>query len=151
VLGLIESLSGTLAGHYSDRCTAVVVEGGQNANPETAAHHEAVVWLALAAAGMLDEREVPALPDYRRTLGRTRGGLPPALHVHHRHAIWPDDRFTMAPGFANIQRIAARELLAHDRHGEIRAPEAGFVLMPLYQAMGDDGFFLGREEQRGSG
>jgi succinylglutamate desuccinylase len=124
----------------------VVVEGGQNSNPATAGHHEAVVWLALAAAGMLEERAVARLAEDRHALGHTRGGLPPVLHVHHRHAIAPGDRFTMAPGFANIQRIAAHELLGHDRHGEIRAPDAGFVLMPLYQAMGDDGFFLGRED-----
>jgi hypothetical protein len=36
-------------------------------------------------------------------------------------------------------------LLARDRHGDIRAPEAGLMLMPLYQSQGTDGFFLVRE------
>jgi hypothetical protein len=145
VLGLIEALSGTLAGYFGSRLTAVVVEGGQNAREETARNHEAVLWLALVAAGILAESAVPMLPAYRETLKRTRGDLPAALSVHHRHAIAPGDGFRMEPGFANIQRVRADQVLAHDRGGAIRAPGAGFLLMPLYQAMGDDGFFLGRE------
>jgi succinylglutamate desuccinylase len=147
VLGLLEALSGTLAGWVGARCTAAVVEGGQNSDPATARNHEAVIWLALAAAGIVAEGDAPALPSHRATLSRARGDLPPVLQVHHRHAIAPEDRFRMEPGYANIQRVAANELLARDRAGEIRAPGAGFVLLPLYQAMGDDGFFLGREAE----
>jgi succinylglutamate desuccinylase len=147
VLGLLESLSGTLAGWVGARCTAAVVEGGQNSDPATARNQEAVIWLSLVAAGLVVERDVPSLTAWRETLTRTRGDLPPVLQVHHRHAIVPDDRFLMEPGFANIQRVAANELLACDRVGEIRAPGAGFVLLPLYQATGDDGFFLGREAE----
>ncbi len=145
VLGLIESLSSTLAGYFGARLTAVVVEGGQNLNPATGRNHEAVVWLALVAAGILAENGVDSLSDHRATLARARGDLPVALRVHHRHAIAPGDAFRMEPGFANIQRIRAHQLLAHDRSGAIHAPGAGFLLMPLYQAMGDDGFFLGRD------
>ena len=145
VLGLLDVLHGTLAGYYGSRCVAAVVEGGQNSSPATERHHEAVVWLAMVAAGILDADAVPGLWAYRETLARTRGDLPRALHVHHRHAITAADRFRMEPGFANIQRIAAQQLLAHDKRGEIRAPGEGFVLMPLYQAQGDEGFFLGHE------
>ena len=35
-------------------------------------------------------------------------------------------------------------LLAEDRRGLIRAREAGYVLLPLYQAQGSDGFFIAR-------
>ena len=56
----------------------------------------------------------------------------------------------MEPGFANIQRIQAGQLLARDRQGEIRAREDGVLVMPLYQRLGDDGFFLGKEERPGA-
>jgi len=144
VLGLIEAISRTLAGYYGERCIAAVVEGGQNSNVNTGRNHEAVVWLALVAAGILEPSAVPPLWAYREMLAHSRGGLPPVLHVHHRHAIAADDDFRMEPGFANIQEVAPQQLLARDRCGEIRAPSAGFLLLPLYQAMGDDGFFLGR-------
>ncbi len=145
VLGLLDVLHGTLAGYYGSRCIAAVVEGGQNSDPATERNHEAVAWLAMVAAGVLEAHLVPQLGAQRDTLARTRGDLPHALHVHHRHGITAADHFRMEPGFANIQRIASQQLLARDRRGEIRAPGEGYVLMPLYQALGDDGFFLGRE------
>jgi hypothetical protein len=45
-------------------------------------------------------------------------------------------------------RISSRYVeaaLAKDLGGEIKASETGLILLPLYQALGDDGFFLGRE------
>jgi succinylglutamate desuccinylase len=51
----------------------------------------------------------------------------------------------MNPGYVNLQPIAESEVLARDRTGDVRAPEGGRVLMPLYQEQGDDGFFVVRE------
>jgi succinylglutamate desuccinylase len=42
--------------------------------------------------------------------------------------------------------VHAGQLLAHDRRGELRAERDGILFMPLYQPLGDDGFFFGREE-----
>lgn len=150
VLGLLEAIDGTLASYLGAHCIAVAVEGGQNANPASARNHEAVIRLALAAAGIAEAGSAASLADDRAVLAASRGELPPVLRVHHRHAISAEDHFRMEPGYANIQRIAANQLLARDREGEIRAPGAGFVLMPLYQAMGDDGFFLGSEVAEGA-
>jgi hypothetical protein len=41
--------------------------------------------------------------------------------------------------------VRPAQLLAHDVRGEIRADRAGRILLPLYQALGDDGFFLARD------
>src|SRR5262249_56516502 len=78
-------------------------------------------------------------------LERARDRLPPLIEALSRHAITDEHEFRMEPGFANIQRARAGELLARDRRGEIRAPHDGMVLLPLYQAQGDEGFFYGRE------
>ena len=48
----------------------------------------------------------------------------------------------MAPGFKNLAREG--QLLATDKNGEIRAPKDGLVILPLYQGLGNDGFFWGR-------
>jgi hypothetical protein len=65
--------------------------------------------------------------------------------VRDRHAIGAGDQFVMEPGYTNFQVVERGQLLAHDRHGEIRARENGYMLMPLYQSQGTDGFFLVRE------
>jgi succinylglutamate desuccinylase len=73
------------------------------------------------------------------------GKLPPVLEVRHRHEIRDEDRFTMRPGYSNFQPVSVDELLATDVAGEIRAPERGRVLLPLYQGLGNDGFFIVRD------
>ncbi len=66
------------------------------------------------------------------------------MEIVRKHAITAADRFVMKPGFSNFAQIAPGELLATDRNGEIRSPGAFTLLFPLYQALGDDGFFLAR-------
>ena len=141
IVGLQESLGGTLTEYLAARgCVPLAVEGGQHASPASIAHHEAVIRLGLAAAGIA---HLPDLDGARDLLARARGDLPRRIEVAHRHPVGPG--FRMLPGFANIQRAAAGTLLAHDAGGEIRAPFDGVVLMPLYQAQGTDGFFYCRE------
>ena len=62
-----------------------------------------------------------------------------------RHAITPEDEFEMLPGFNNFDPVTRGQRLAADARGEIKAGERGLVLMPLYQKLGEDGFFIGRE------
>jgi succinylglutamate desuccinylase len=146
VAGLLDLVDGTLLDWMRRRgATVLGIEAGQNADPGAVDRHESVLWIALAAAGVLRDDEVPRLAAHRARLDACRGDLPHVLEVEERHVIEPADGFHMRPGFANIQRVQAGELLAHDRRGEIRAPRAGVLLLPLYQAQGDDGFFLGRE------
>lgn len=70
------------------------------------------------------------------------------MEVRHRHAIVAEDHFKMVPGFRNFQAVRRGQVLARDRAGEIKACETGLILLPLYQPLGNDGFFLGREVKR---
>jgi succinylglutamate desuccinylase len=145
LLGLLELVDGTLLEYMrAQGCIALGFEAGQSTDPRSVEHDEAMLWIAVSAAGILSARHVPKLQRRRALLARARLGLPQFVRIESRHAITPADGFRMMPGFANIQRIQAEELLAHDRHGEVRAPRTGILLMPLYQAQGEDGFFLGR-------
>jgi succinylglutamate desuccinylase len=146
ILGLLDSVEGTLLRFLARRGAAVLgVEGGQNQDPRSVDHHEAVLWLALVASGVLAAADAPEVYGAHALLDAARRGLPRATEVSYRHRIAPQDGFEMCPGFANLQRIRRGELLARDRGGEIRAAEDGMLLLPLYQARGEEGFFLGRE------
>jgi len=150
LVGLLELVDATLLefmrqeGHMT-----LGVEAGQNDAESSIDHHESVLWLALAAAGLTTPEAVPEHAQHSRRLADARGALPHVMRIEHRHAITQADRFRMQPGFANIERVSRGQLLAHDRNGEIRAPEPGILFLPLYQAQGDDGFFLGREVESG--
>jgi succinylglutamate desuccinylase len=146
LLGLFGQLGGTLTEYLSSRrCVTVAVEGGQHASERSARHHEAVFTLALVASGLVPESALVGLGELRGRLASAWRDLPRAIRVHHRHAITAADRFVMEPGFANVQRVGAGTLLARDARGEIRAPHEAVLVMPLYQKLGDDGYFLARE------
>lgn len=147
IIGLEEQLDGSMSEYLTHRgCITLAIEGGQHDDPGSIDNLEAALWIGLAHAGMIERSRIEGeLARSEALLHARRGSLPRVLEVIERHAIAPEDGFRMAPGFANLDRARAGQLLAHDRNGEIRAPRDGMVILPLYQGQGEDGFFWGRE------
>ena len=148
VLGLEEQIDGTML-EYMNNLGAITmgVEAGQHEAMTSVDHHEAVIWNAAGSTGNLPREALPELDQSRAILERASGGRR-VVEVRHRHAIVPEDHFKMEPGFRNFQAVRRGEVLARDRTGEIKACETGVILLPLYQPLGNDGFFLGREVKR---
>lgn len=143
--GIEGLLDGASIDYFSSRgIAAMAVEGGGNDAVDTPRNHEAALWLLLQATGMLRQDDA-ALAAHRQQVERTAHGLPAMVEIVHRHPITAADGFRMAPGFVNFQPLQRGELLATDVRGELRAPGQRRVLLPLYQALGDDGYFLGRD------
>ena len=150
VMGLEEALEGSLLGYLTDMGhIGIAIEGGQHEDPDTPAHHEAAVWLILVAAGCISAEHVPELPKLRATLDAATRGRPRVIEIRHRHAIAAEDHFVMEPGFGNFDRVQTGRVLARDRRGVIKAREDAVMMLPLYQAMGEEGFFLAREISNG--
>jgi succinylglutamate desuccinylase len=145
ILGIEETIDGASLEWFAQRgIAALAVEGGRHDAPATESNHEAVLWCMLDRLRMLPPRSVDLTP-HRAQLERASAGVPPIVEIVLRHAITAEDRFRMEPGFVNFAPVRRHQLLATDRHGEIRSPVQGHVLLPLYQALGDDGFFLARK------
>ena len=146
IIGLEEQVDGVLTEYWTRRgCVTFTAEGGQHDDPGSVDSLEAVLWLALHEAGLIDGAALPEVRDGHARLDARRGDLPRVLEVLSRRAITAEDTFQMEPGFRNIERARAGQLLARDRRGEIVAPHDGVVILPLYQGLGSDGFFWGRE------
>ncbi len=147
VLGLEEHLDHTLLDHLDgEGYITLGFEGGQHDDPLSVEYCEAAVWLALAETGVLIEPDgLPAVAEARESLAAATKGLPQVVEVTHRHGTRDDDGFQMLPGFVSFQTISEGDLLGRNDRGELRAPEDGGILMPLYQRQGDDGFFLIRK------
>jgi CBS domain-containing protein len=144
ISGIVEKVEGVLSEHACGRgYTAFSVEGGQHDAPESRDNLEAVMWLMIHRAGLIDAIE--QVERARPVLERMRGDLPRAIEVVSRYAITPAHEFVMKPGFRNIDRVKKGEVLARDLRGEVRAPADGVLVLPLYQKLGNDGFFWGRE------
>lgn len=145
VRGLERYLPGMLSEWACRRGFAsLTAEAGQHDAPTSVERHRAVVWTALAAAGILGAEAAPALAA-RRLLAETSKGVPRRLDVRYRHAIVPGDGFRMKPGRRNFDPVRRGDVLAESRQGEVVAPESGLLFLPLYQELGSDGFFLVRE------
>lgn len=144
ILGIEETIDGASLEWFAQKgVLAFAAEGGQHDRPGTVANHEALLWQVLVRIGILGREQVDLRP-HREQLRTASAGVPPIVEIVRRHAITAADRFVMEPGFTNFSPVAKDQLLARDRSGEIRSPVACRVLLPLYQALGDDGFFLAR-------
>ncbi|MCI5064472.1 succinylglutamate desuccinylase/aspartoacylase family protein [bacterium] len=145
----VERLTGTMACYFSSLGVPVIcAEGGSHYSPASARHLEDIVWLGLRAAGALPELEI--IEEAEGRLRAVTEEVPGLLHIFHHHMISPEDRFQMEPGFKNFDPLKKGTLIAHDQNGEIRAPQDCFLLLPLYQPQGDDGFLLASAEERRS-
>lgn len=146
VLGLEEEVDGALLDylHHLGHVT-LAVEGGNHADPDSIEHLVAVLWLALVAAGCVELRHVPEAGGLRERLSEAVHGVPRIFELRYRHEIREGDEFRMKPGYRNFQDVDVGEPVARDRRGEVQTPIEGRLFLPLYQAKGDEGFFVVRE------
>ena len=149
ILDLSEKIAGTM-NHYMGSIghRAMAIEGGQHNDPYTVTNLTLFLWLFLLKRGYITDEFAPSEwidREWNRLISRT-GHLPRRIRVNYRHEIQEGDMFKMFPGFQSFSPISQGEPLATDRHGIIRAPSSGCILMPLYQGQGNDGFFVGVSE-----
>ncbi len=154
ILGLEERIEGTMLSHISSGGhIAVCVEGGQHDLTSTVLHHEAAIWLTLEAAGLVAREDVPERGEHVRRLERAADGLPRVLEIRYHHLLEDGEDFQMLEGYTNFDPVREHQVLANSYHTqgetvlrrEVSSPISGLVLMPRYQALGNDGFFVGRQ------
>ena len=149
ILGLEELIEGTLVAHLNELgFITAVFESGQHNEQRAVDRAEWGTWLLIRGAGLFGDRALPEADEAHRHLSAGFGSLPRVLEMRYRHPIEPFDGYVTRPGLANFQTVAAGEVLADDRHGQVVSPEDGRLLMPLYQDQGEDGFFVIREFSR---
>ena len=146
VLQLDEHLGGTFTS-YMERLgyTAAVFECGQHEEAESRVRAASAVWLAIRAGGLLTDADAPEARRGYRRLETAYRRLPRIVEMRYRHPAEEEDRYLTRPGFRNFQRVRAGDVIGDDRHGEVVAPKSGRILMPLYQELGEDGFFVVRD------
>lgn len=146
ILRLDEHLEGTLTSHLKRHgYTTAVFECGQHEEAEARARAEDAIWLAIRAAGLLADADAPEARRGYRKLEEAYRHLPRILEMRYRHPVEAEDRYVTRRGFRNFQRVRAGVVIGDDRHGEVPAPKSGRILMPLYQELGEDGFFVVRD------
>ena len=133
--------------HYLSRIgmTGFVFEAGQHTDDTSQENHEGVIWLALKEACGLDLHKISTYPECVNRFAEKNAPDQKTFEIIHRHGLEEDDKFKMEPGYENFQKIEKGELLAIQNGQELRSKWDAHIFMPLYQAQGNDGFFVVEE------
>ena len=143
---LSDSLPGTALSYFGQKgMTSVVFEGGTHNSIEATRNLSAGIWHALAQGGFISE-ELPEVKQSRQLLIDISEELPHHLELTYRHKLDQYQNFKMNPGYYNFKPINKTESLAVQNQKVVESPSSGFILMPLYQKKGSDGFFIVKEK-----
>jgi len=148
VTGLMRGIRGTTLHFFNKEnfslpVAAAAFEAGQHDDPLSVNRNIAAIINCMRSIGAVRHEDVENRHD--EILTEYSKNLPKIADLIQVHSIKAGDDFEMRPGYRNFQPVVKGELLAQDRHGEIRSPADGLILMPLYQPQGSDGFFLVKE------
>lgn len=119
---------------------ALAFEAGAHDDPRSIDRALAMVVNIFRDAGCVEESDVRTLHD--ELLQAESAPLPPHTRLAYTHRISAAEQFRMQPGFHNFSPIKKGDLLGQDHHGAVLSPLDGYLLMPLYQAQGNEGFFI---------
>jgi len=146
IFGIEDTLQGTALRYYQDLGhITFALEGGQHSNELTVYNETAALLVLLREVGCIDKCENKKIDKFGRHLRKHTFHLPKKVELVYQHIIEKEDDFSMRPGFTNFQFVKKGEWLANDQKGKIRAQCDGYLLMPLYQDQGNDGFFIAHE------
>lgn len=149
VLGIEEEIDAMVDYLAGFGAVAIGVEAGQHDDPASVDLHEAALWIGLVAAGCLPaETDVVDLEACREALTEARQGLHDVFEVIYRRGIEAEDAYVTTPGFTNFTAVRAGRIVGHDVNGPVPVPMGGRLFLPLYQAQGDDGYFVVRPVRR---
>lgn len=142
VLGLEQRIEGPLLTWIVGQGeVGVVIEGGQHVDPRTEDVLSDALRAALRYAGVTPSGESGA-EEARARIEAIRGDVPPVLDMVYAHPLEAGDGFVMEPGWTNFRPVRSGQALGLQRGEVVQAPIDGYMLMPLYQGLGTEGFFL---------
>lgn len=143
VLGIEEFIDGPLLSYINEiDHVSLGFEGGQHDEKVAIHHHIAFTSLSLLYAGLISKIEFPDYKKYLLSLeeaGKKDKGI---YEIRHRYHVENPSEFVMEPGYRSFDQIKANQKMAMDKGEEVFSKEGGHVFMPLYQAQGNDGFFI---------
>lgn len=150
VQGFSDLITGDID-HYLSRIgiTGFVFEAGQHEHKTSIENHEGIIWLALKEACGLDVTKLSCYPDCVNNFAEKNAPPQKTFEILYRHGLQDSDEFKMQPGFENFQKIKKGELLAIQNGREVKSEWDAYIFMPLYQAQGNDGFFIINETSAG--
>ena len=143
IFGIEKALHGTALKYIqSTGNIGFAFEAGMHFSESAEFNATAGLYALLVAAGCLDESCILDFQAYEDFLADQTAKLPKKVEFIYKHIIEEEDEFVMRKGFKNFDKVKKGDWLANDKLGKIEAQADGYILMPLYQKQGNDGFFI---------
>ena len=141
---LFNKVKGSLVEYYnSQNVTSIVFEGGAIGDPASINNHEAGIWKILEKKNIISPQSIPKRVKENITkmteFAKKNNGV---YKVNYIHRIKTNDDFLMHPNMSNFQPIKKGQIIAEDKNGPIKSNTTGYLLMPLYQEQGEEGFYI---------
>lgn len=105
-------------------------------------NHEAMIWLFLCKSGLIDPDDLEDKDQCRSHLAKYAPDGACLFQIQYHHKLVNRDDFVMNSGYVNFQKIKKGEHLAVEQEKAVVSHLDGRILMPLYQKLGADGFFI---------
>lgn len=145
VLGLMDGINGTtlhyFSGHFKNiPCIAMAFEGGFHDDPLSVNRIIAAIISFFRSIRCINPNDVSTTHDY--ILRQYSKGLPHAVYVKYKYHVDDNSLWEMLPGFSHFDQVYQGQKLAYYDGIEVSSPLNGYILMPLYQSQGHDGFFV---------
>jgi len=146
ILGMLGGLKGTTLHYFRSQpfgnivSTGLAFESGQHNDKLSVNRSIAAITNCMKAIGAVDEQHIEHHHD--QVLTEYSRGLPKVTDLYYKHGINQGDQFKMRPGYSNFQKVKKGEIVADDINGPVVLGTSGYILMPLYQSQGEDGFFI---------
>jgi len=142
VLGIEEYLDGPLLTFINEYGhVALGFEGGEHYDERSITNCEAFIWKALVHSKCLDKKEVSNYNNYKKVLSKLCCKYE-FFEINFRYVLKSNENFKMNAGFENFEQISKSQQLAKSNGTIIMASDSGRIFMPLYQELGEDGFFI---------
>ncbi|MCP4123577.1 MAG: hypothetical protein GY751_17640 [Bacteroidetes bacterium] len=143
IFGVENRIKGTLS-NYLDHLgdSAIVFEAGQHDDPVSVKYHISMIHLLLIGSGIMNQVDLEDFEEVINELYHHCRSMQFIFEIMFRYGVKKDESFVMNPGYQNFMKIEQGEVMAHNERGEIVSPLPGRIFMPLYQELGDDGFFI---------
>jgi succinylglutamate desuccinylase len=148
ITNLTSLVKGSMIQYYADRnvggrqITSFAFEAGRHDDPGSVSRAIAAIVNCMRSIKSVHPSDVESRHD--EVLMAYSAGLPRYCELIYVHRIEDSNLWEMKPGYEGFQAIKKGELLAHYDKKPVFAPMDGLILMPLYQSIGKEGFFVVR-------
>ena len=148
ITNMTQGLTGTSMQYFNTEnmgveTVSLTFESGQHDDPLSVNRAIAAITNCMKIIGSIDGRHIEN--RHNNLLTEYSKNLPKLSKLLLKYEITRKDQFVMKPGYYNFKEVKEGEILGKDKRGDVKSPFDGLILMPLYQKLGNEGFFLVEE------